>query len=605
MNYITFICIACISTFSTLGYTIEGISPLDDEKNAGSVDECAPIVTTEDIQVLNDLSKDSTKYLTGRAKLSHKQVVAFQHLSEESSKCKVLIMMLINQPEVLLEVMETLSEQNAPNDPTAAQVQKVRHMELDLSGLTPPEKQVLEEISSPKPMIYRSSAENVSEMQWLVLQKYITLAAKNGGLTGFSNLERARILKFVAENIDEGFSIDDLDILRRAQLRALGFTEPEIARLSFLANQKDQDIPLTPSETATLKKWIEVESLPKSLNLMEFVELAAIHQLIQTLPNPPFTPSELSTDNKFFIRQLDNAPLADVMILSALKDLSDGISSYLGENKSFTPFQEMALKQFMISTLQFGRLPGINPDEVGSLLQLISLRVDLQGMMHSLKKARYVEMVIAGFSQNQSKILSRLTRRAFSENETPLTKEEIAVLKLYITHAKNPGGLNGFTVQERSSLFFTIEALANRRNSGFKPADLEILRRVEFRNNGFSNAEMHKFSLMVQQGRPLQDLSPEDLVLLNSLLQVENLVGRPSVLITPIESRFLNNVAKAVQRRQVEVQRQKQENRQAQQAEQQRIEQRRNQSFNQPSWQSGQAPGSQRAPNSRPMNSRY
>ncbi len=312
---------------------------------------------------------------------------------------------------------------------------------------------------------------------------------------------------------------------------------------------------------------------------MEFIELAAIHQLIQSLPNPPCTPQELAIDRKFFSRQLKNAPLVDALIVSSLKELAGTISSYLGDNKNFTPFQEMSLRYFMMSILQFGRLRGIDSDQVGSLLQLISLRVELQSMMHFLKKARFIELVIAGFSEAQEKLLSQIAKRAFSGKELSLTKREVAQLKQYIAQARKPGGLNGFGIQERVALFSIVQEQINTRKSGFRPADLEILRAVEFRNNGFSDSEMYQFSQIVQQDKQVQDLSPEELSLIKTLLQVDKVVGQ-GILISTVESSFLNKIVKSAEARETKVQKQEVEYHRSEQVQQQKIEQQRNQNFN-------------------------
>ncbi len=548
MNYITVACFACISVFSILGYSIEGEAP---QEGSSSVDECVPIVTEEDVQILNALSLNSMQYLTGKIRLSPKQVVAFQHLSEEDNKCRAALMLMITQPETLLQIMETLADQNSPK--TLTQVKAIRHIELDLSGLTRRDVAVLMSLSSEQlgSSNSRSSVldipKNLSEEDWDVLQKYITIAKKVDGLTGFMNGERAKILQTVVENLENGFSVEDLDILRTAELRALGVPQKDISLLNILADKKASDSRLTLEEISALKNWILIESLPVSRNLMPFGGIANIHQRIQEQPAPPFSPKELFTDVKFFQLQLAQAPLMDVRIVDGLKSLAEDISTYLGENKRLTSFQESICRRFITSMLQFGRIPNLDSIQVGELLQLIELRLEFSNMIYNLKKVRNIELVKSGITYRQESLFNQLAETSFSEERKPLSKEELVLLNQYIGQAKKIGELNGFGIQQRAAFFSIIQHQIRSGNSGFKPADLEILRQVEFRNNGFSNEEIYQFSQIAKEGKQAEELQPEELLLLKKFVQVDELVSRlvgPGFLIDSKEGFVLKGIIK-------------------------------------------------------------
>ncbi len=465
MNYL----ILCACAFSTLSYSVEGV----------------PVVIPEEAQVLSELASHATKYISGQNLLSQKQLDALNHLMKESIDSGVELSQITEGAQPLLQIIEVTSDRN--DAICKEDLEKVRRLELKKSGWV--------EGSDPK--------------------KYVELAKGQGNLNGFSISERASFLR------RSEFTSDDLNALRLVEMKSCGLFDREIEVLRALAKKNDSDFLVSEEETASLKKWIQVESLQTGRDLMSFEEMLSLHELIQNQPSPPFSPKELKFDQLAFQRQLESAPLASSEILNTLKHTAGNVSAYLGENETLTALQVKACQCFVEAVLQFGRVPGLDQAEVGRLLQLMELRPEFQQLMYPLKNVFAIELAQSGFLARQKKALDVLRERVLYNETATLSKSEVLLLKEYIVKAKKSGGLNGLGMQERTALFATVQKHLDK--SSFTPSDLEVLRAREQRMNGFSAEEVYQVKLLSKKDK--EQLSAEQKLLLKRFNQIQRVVG--------------------------------------------------------------------------------
>ncbi len=450
----------------------------------------------EDAEVLNDLATQATKYIGGAELLSEKQVEALDHLLQESSKDGVSG--ISRQADILLQIMEVNTDRVSRE-----KVDNLRLIELKKTGWT-----------------FKETSTDVH-----VLRKYIELAKYQGNLNGFRSFERAGLLRSVIENIGIDFSEEDAEILRKIELKANGFSEKDIQTLHVLAKRKDTTAPLSKNEVDTLKKWIQIEGSRFSKDLLSFEKSSALHEIIRDQPSPPFSPKELQLDRLAFQRRLESSPSVLVEILDALSLTAEKVSAYLSGSEALQEVQIKAVKDFANRVIQFGSVPGIDPVQVGGLLQLMELKSEFQQLMYPLKSIRRIELVKNGFHADQQNALAHLREKVLYHEKKPLSKSEVALLKQYIATAKKPGGLNGFGMQERASLFFITQ---KHLGSGFTAGELEILRSREQRMNGFSSEEIYRLKLLMKNKK--QQPSKDDQLLMKRFKQVERMVGEETLM---------------------------------------------------------------------------
>ena len=461
-----------------------------------SVVVCA--LVPEDSEVLSDLVAHATEYVGGQELLSPKQVETLNHLMQESRQGGVGVSGFFRQADVLLQIMEVTADRKGPI--SKEEVEELRLIELKKSGWA-----------------FKETSTDVH-----VLKKYIELAKAQGNLNGFRAFERAGLLRSV---IQESFTEEDVEVLRFIDLKANGLCEKEIETLNCLAKKKDVDGVLSKPEVEALKKWIQIESTRFSKDLFSFEKSSTLHETIQLQSSPPFSPKELQLDHLAFQRRLESAPSAPVEILDALSLTADKVSAYLGGSEELKESQIKAVKYFVKMATQFGSVPGIDPVQVGRLLQLMELKSEFQQLMYSLKSICRIELVKNGFHVDQKNALAHLRERVLYHEKDPLSKAEVALLKGYIAKAKKPGGLNGFGMQERASLFFIVQ---KHLNSGFTLGELEILRSREQRMNGFSPEEIYRLKLLMKNKKEQPCL--EDQLLMKRFRQVERMVGEETLM---------------------------------------------------------------------------
>jgi hypothetical protein len=464
-----------------------------------SVLGCA--LVPEDVEVLSEVAAHATKYIGGGELLSEKQVEAFEHLMQESSKDGVGVSGIFRQADVLLQIMETVADCKGPI--SKEEVEKIRLIELKKSGWT-----------------FKETSTDIH-----VLKKYIELAKTQGNLNGFRSFERAGLLRSVIQQIGIDFSEEDVETLRSIELKANGLSEKDIETLSCLAKRKDQSAFLSKNEVDSLKKWIQIEGARFSKDLLSFEKSAALHEIIQDQPSPPFFPKELQLDNLAFQRRLESSPSVPVEMLDALSYAAEKVSAYLGSSEELQQGQIKAVKYFARMATQFGSVPGIDPVQVGRLLQLMELKSEFQQLMYLLKSICQIELIKNGFGVDQKNALAHLREKACYHEKDPLSKAEVALLKQYIVKAKKPGGLNGFGMQERASLFFIVQ---KHLSNGFTPGELEILRSREQRMNGFSPEEIYRLKLLMKNKK--EQASQEDQLLMKRFRQVERMIGEETLM---------------------------------------------------------------------------
>jgi len=461
-----------------------------------SVLGCA--LTPEDAEVLNDIATHATMYIGGEELLSAKQAEAFERLIQESSKEGIGVSGLSRQADTLLQVMEVNTDRISREE-----VEKLRLIELKKSRWT-----------------FKETSTDVH-----VLRKYIELAKSQGNLNGFRSFERAGLLRSVIQERGIHFSEEDVEILRKVELKANGFNEKDIEILNSLAQRKDQNAPLSKSEVDSLKKWIQIERSRLSKDLLSFEKSSALHEIIRDQPSPPFSPKELQSDRLAFQSRLESAPSVPVEILDALTLTAGKVSAYLSGSEELQESQIKAVKYFADRVIQFGSVPGIDPVQVGGLLQLMELKSEFQQLMYPLKSVCRIELVKNGFHVDQKNALAHLREKVLYHEKEPLSKAEVALLKRYIFKAKKPGGLNGFGMQERASLFFIARKHLSR---GFTPGELEILRSREQRMNGFSPEEIYRLKRLMKNKKERGSL--EDQLLMKKFKQVERMVGEETLM---------------------------------------------------------------------------
>jgi hypothetical protein len=196
--------------------------------------------------------------------------------------------------------------------------------------------------------------------------------------------------------------------------------------------------------------------------------------------------------------------------------------------------------------IEFGRIPDLNPLQVGQILQLIEMQAQLQNLEDSLKTVRYIERVKTGLTFYEKEKLDLIRRSDLYRNDQLLPTEVVFLLKKYITLAEKPGGLNGFELSYRLALFQIIENHVNDGQSGFTPFDVETLRRVEQENNGFSYEQVFALEKMIKKKN--KHLSPEDFALIDRFNDLQQLIGVGILLDTQKSQRlnqFLNEPSKA------------------------------------------------------------
>ncbi len=450
----------------------------------------------EDAEVLNDLACHATKYIGGGELLSERQVEALTQLLQESSKEGVSG--ISRQADTLLQILEVNTDRISREE-----VEKIRLIELKKSGWT-----------------FKETSTDVH-----VLRKYIELAKSKANLNGFRTFERAGLLRSVIQNIGISFSEEDAEVLRTIELKANGFNEKDIELLNSLTKRKDQGAPLSKSEVDSLKKWIQIEGSRFCKDLLSFEKSSALHEIIRDQPSPPFSPKELQLDRLAFQRRLESAPSVPVEILDGLSLTAQKVSAYLSGSEELQESQIKAVKYFANRVIQFGSVPGIDPVQVGSLLQLMELKSEFQQLMYPLKSICSIELVKNGFHIDQKNALGLLREKVLYHEKEPLSKAEVALLKQYIAKAKKPGGLNGFGMQERASLFFITQ---KHLSSGFTPGELEILRSREQRMNGFSPEEIYRLKLLMKNKKEQPSLN--DQLLMKKFKQVERMVGEETLM---------------------------------------------------------------------------
>ncbi len=462
-------CVCCI--FSSCVLAVQNENPA----GGAAIDQCAPIVTDQDLQSLNEIASHPTDYILPGTKLSKQDLRAMQHLVEESKVCGRKFISDIPEMDSLLYVMDLKAIPNGPISPV--EVNMLRQVELTGAALTAQEKTSL---ASAQP-------HNLSEFDRASLHKYIDLAKQRNGLVGFSLFMRLQILQIIIQNLGQGFSLEDLAILRRNTLGMMGLSNQEIStldRLSHLANGSG----LTGEEVALLEKWILIENVFPAYALMDFEKFSSLHLLIQDQSSPPFSAQAIRNDQKAF--QKASKQIGFIVIsprgMHVLQDLIKHRGEYIQGTLQLGPEQIDVGNNFLLAMLQFGQVPGLDPAEIGEVLELMQRRSEFQNQ-ENIQRVVVMESIKNGFTWQQKEAFQELIARS----QSPLSQKDVSLLKMYILKAKDVGGLNGFNFQERAILLSIIQ---NNMNKYFTPSDVAVLRQTEVQNTDLPDENLSSTS---------------------------------------------------------------------------------------------------------------
>ena len=119
---------------------------------------------------------------------------------------------------------------------------------------------------------------------------------------------------------------------------------------------------------------------------------------------------------------------------------------------------------------QFGRVPGFDAEQTGQLLEVIQSTTAFQDQENVRRVAR-IEWLKNGFTWEQKQALEFLVKNP----QESLSQDQVRLLKMYILKAKESGGLNGFSLQEKALLLSIIE---NNINKYFTASDVTALRQA-------------------------------------------------------------------------------------------------------------------------------
>lgn len=455
---------------------------LEDQNVVGSgvVDECAPVVTAQDMQNLNRIAAHPTDYLIPGTRLTEQDIQAVQHLVEESEICGRKLISQIPEADSLLYVLELRASVDGPFSP--ADVNMLRQQILGDSGLTSPQKVAL---TSPLP-------QNLSGTDRLALRQYIELAQMKNGLAGFPISTRLEIFQVIAENLGKDFTLKDLDVLRKNTLDMMGLSPKEIALLKQLSYPGNSSR-ITPGEAALLEKWILIENALPAYSLMDFEQLASLHALIQDQSSPPLSPRSINNDQKVFEQIFEQKGIAAIPPngVQMLQDMLEDRGDYIQGFQQLRPEQIRAGDTFLLAMLQFGQVPGLDPAQVGQLLELMQRRPEFQSQ-ENMRRVLVMESIKNGFTLEQRQAFQALA----ANPRKPLSPGEVNLLKAYVALARQNGGLNGFSVQEKALLLFVVQ---NNLNSYFTPSDVAVLHRVDAQNMNVSMEALSKLSQKVPE----------------------------------------------------------------------------------------------------------
>ena len=293
-----FVCVFCV--FSSYLLALQN----DSVTGGAATDQCAPVVTDQDLESLNQIAENPTAYVLPGTKFSKQDIRAMQHFVEESQTCGKRFIKQIQEMDSLLYVMDLRASSGGIFSP--ADVLMVRQLELASSGLTPQETSSLGSCES----------HNLSDTDRLALHKYIDLAEQKNGLTGFPLFMRLQLFQIIIQNIGNGFSLRDVEILRRNTLRMMGLSDQEISTLHRLSKLPDGSR-IEEGEALLLQKWIRIENVFPIYTLMDFEEFSSLHSLIQHQSDPPLPAQIVRNDQKAFQKVLDQP----VVILLSSKDM--------------------------------------------------------------------------------------------------------------------------------------------------------------------------------------------------------------------------------------------------------------------------------------------
>jgi hypothetical protein len=435
----------------------------DNLSGGAAIDQCAPVVTDEDVQNLNQIASNPTDYLFSGTKLSKQDIRAMQHFVEESQTCGKRFIADIPAMDSLLYVMEILASHGGPISPT--DVLMLRQLALADSGLTSQEKTSLGSCQS----------QNLSESDRLALHKYIDLAAQSNGLTGFPLFMRLQLFQIIIQNLGQGFTLEDVEVLRKNTLHMMGLSNQEISTLYRLSHLPEGSR-LTDQEASVIEKWVRIENAFPMYTLMDFATFASLHALIQDQSSPPLSPQVVSNDRKAF-QKISHEGVVTVIppgVMQTLEEMIKNRGDYIRGSLKLRQEQIQAGNGFLLAMVQFGKVPGLNAVQVGELLELMQRSPSFQGH-ENIQRVLYLESVKNGFTWQQKRDFKALMKNP----QASLSQSQVSLLKMYIAKAKEDGGLNGFSTQEKALLLFIIE---NNRGTYFTPSDVTVLRQAEIRS---------------------------------------------------------------------------------------------------------------------------
>lgn len=510
MKYLLAFSVVCLSMQHPLSAV--------DQAVAVSVDKCIPLVTAQDVEAFISMNAEALSLSSGQKKLTSDQMKACKHLIQQGKSCDLPVEL---SNEILsgdLQVMEILAA-GGKTSFSQEEVNQIRLQVLDKIGLSEEEIEILLSLDD----------QIISQEIIAIIQKYIDLAQDAKTQIAFNIEQRLSILKVVAENISIFFSKEQGWALRKVELLVNGLLQKEIDLLMSLVDQIEDRV-LEKEEVEVLKKWISLEGLFSARNIIDFSSLSKLHALLQIQSTPPFSLKELKRDESAFQNQLKMAPFMEQREIEVLKKVAENITGYLSQDQGLSPFQVIVIQKFMNQILQFGRVPDLTPLEVGQLLQLVEVRVEFQNIVEELKQVRFIEQVISNFNLEQKKVLDELVQKKIKRELLSINKNESDVLHVYILRAKTPGALNGFGFQYRVALFSIVEGSIENKEGKFTASDLDVLRRVEQQNNGFSDKDIYQIKVITKKLEQSKPLSLEELELLREFTRIEKQVGLGTII---------------------------------------------------------------------------
>jgi hypothetical protein len=443
-----FVCVCCL--FSGFVFSLQS----DSLVNGTTSDQCATLITQQDLESLQSISENPTDYILPQVKLSKQDLRAIEHFIEEAKNCGKKLEVHIPSIDSLLYVMDVRTTLGDPFSPT--DVLMLRKFELAGSSLTNQEK-----IS-----LGSCQASHLSEEDRLALHKYVDLARQKSGLAPFPLFMRIQLFQILMQNLGHGFSLEDIEILRNYTLEMMGLSIEEISTLRQLSELPSGSL-MTEKEASLIEKWIRIESAFPIYALMNFEEFVSLHALIQEQSSPPLSVQSIRNDQKTFQKTLDQPVIITISSkdMQTLQRIVEHRGEYIAGSLELGSEEIQSLHAFLLAMLQFGQAPGLNATEIGQLLALIQRSSAFQDQQ-MLQQIVEIEGIKNGWSREQRQAFAPLIQNP----QAPLSQAQVHLLKMYILKAKEVGGLNGFSLMEKALLLSIIE---NNTGKYFTPSDVQ------------------------------------------------------------------------------------------------------------------------------------